>query len=272
MEQQNIEQQVTRGFTPNQPHQKVSYPFPTEIVSLPSKGLAYPEKSPLSKGEITIKLLTAKEEDILTSTNLIRKGVVIDRLLESIIVEKGVDAGDLLIGDKNAILIATRILAYGPEYDVTITDPAEKEPVDIKVDMSKLNIKEVNYDLLNRTNEYEFVLPKSGVPIKWKLLTHADELAINKDIEASEKTLKQANEVTTRLRRIIVEINGNRDLGYISNYIVNQLQAADSRALRKEIQSITPDIDLSFEYTSPFSGEKEVLKVPLGIDFFYPTE
>ena len=144
MEQQNAEQQVTRGFATSQPQQKASYPFPTEIVSLPSKGLAYPEKSPLSKGEVTIKLLTAKEEDILTSTNLIRKGVVIDRLLESIIVEKGVDAGDLLIGDKNAILIATRILAYGPEYDVTITDPAEKEPVDIKVDMSKLNIKEIN--------------------------------------------------------------------------------------------------------------------------------
>jgi len=268
--EQNIEQQVTRGL--NQPTQKVSYPFPTEEISLPSKGLCYPEGSPLSKGEVTVKLLTAKEEDILTSTNLIRKGVVIDRLLESIIVEKGVNAGDLLIGDKNAILIASRVLAYGPEYNVTVTDPQENEPVEVKVDMSKLSIKEVNIERLNRKNEYDFVLPKSGVPLKYKLLTHADELAINKDIEASEKTIKQPNEITTRLRRIIIEVNGNRDIGYISNFVINQLQAADSRALRKEIQSITPDIDLSFDYTSPFTGEKEVLKVPIGIDFFYPAD
>ena len=99
-----------------------------------------------------------------------------------------------------------------------------------------------------------------------------DELAISKDIEASEKTLKQGNEITTRLRRVIIEVEGNKDLGYISNYVINQLQAADSRALRKHIQALTPDIDLSFEYTSPFTGEKEALKVPIGLDFFYPAD
>ncbi len=270
---ENIEQQVTRGLGANPiQSQPKSYPFATEIISLPSKGLSYPESSPLSKGEITVKLLTAKEEDILTSTNLIRKGIVIDKLLESIIVQPGVDAGDLLIGDKNAILVASRVLAYGSEYDVTITDPKENEPVDVKVDMGKLSIKEIDYSRLNKENEYEYILPKSGISVKYKLLTHADELAINRDIEASEKTLKQANEITTRFRRIIKEVGGNRDVGFISNFIINQLQAADARALRKEIQSITPDIDLSFEYTSPFTGEKEVLKVPIGIDFFYPAE
>jgi hypothetical protein len=270
--EQNIEQQVTRGLGNTQQFQQKTYPFATEIISLPSKGLAYPETSPLSKGEITIKLMTAKEEDIMTSTNLIRKGLVLDKLLESIIVEPGVNVGDLLIGDKNAILVACRVLAYGPEYDVSITDPNENESVDVKVDMGKLQIKEIDYDRLNRKNEYDFVLPKTNTPIKFKLLTHADELAINKDIEASEKTLKQGNEITTRMRRIIVEVNGNRDLGYISNFVVNQLQAADSRALRNEIKSLTPDIDLSFEYESPFTGEKEVMKVPIGIDFFYPAE
>ncbi len=272
MEQQNLEQQVTRGLgTPMYQSQK-TYPFPTEIISLPSKGLCYPESSPLSKGEVTIKLMTAKEEDILTSTNLIKKGIVIDKLLESVVVESGVNLGDLLIGDKNAILISTRVLAYGPEYAVTVTDPRENEPVETKVDMSKLSIKEIDESILNRKNEYEFTLPNSGTFIKFKLLTHADELAINKDIEASEKTLKQPNEVTTRLRRIIVEVDGNRDLGYISNFVVNQLRAADSRALRKYIQEITPDIDLSFEYTSPYTGEKEALRVPIGLDFFYPAE
>ena len=272
MEQQKIEQQVTRGLGSTPIQTQKNFPFPTETISLPSKGLVYPESNPLSSGEITIKLLTAKEEDILTSTNLIRKGVVIDRLLDSIVVDSGVKPGDLVIGDKNAILVATRVLAYGPEYSVTITDPRENEPVDVVVDMSKLKIKEVNEELLNRQNEYEFMLPKGQTPIKFKLLTHADELAINKDIEASEKTLKQGNEVTTRLRRIIIEVNGNRDIGYISNYVVNQLQAADSRALRKYIQTLTPDVDLTFEYKSPFTGETEALRIPMGLDFFYPAD
>jgi hypothetical protein len=273
---ENIEQQVTRGLgaQAQQQYQQVrkDYPFPTEVISLPSKGLTYPEGNPLSKGELTIKLMTAKEEDILTSTNLLRKGIVLDKLLESIVVEPGVHINDLLIGDKNAILISSRILAYGPEYNVTITDPNENEPVDVVVDMTKLKIKEIDESQLNRNNEYEFTLPKTGMNIKFKLLSHMDELAIQKDIEASEKALKQGNEITTRLRRVIIEVEGNKDLGYISNYVINQLQAADSRALRKHIQALTPDIDLSFEYTSPFTGEKEALKVPIGLDFFYPTD
>jgi hypothetical protein len=272
MEQQNVEQQVTRGLGGFQQQGQKSYPFPTEVISLPSKGLCYPETSPLSKGEITIKLMTAREEDILTSTNLLRKGIVLDKLLESIIVESGVNIGDLLIGDKNAILISSRILAYGPEYSVTINDPNENESVDVKVDMSKLKIKEIDESLLSRTNEYEYVLPKTGVPVKFKLLTHFDELAIQKDIDASEKALKQSNEITTRLRRVLTEVSGNRDLGYISNFVINQLQAADSRSLRKYIQTLTPDIDLSFDYTSPFTGETEALKVPIGLDFFYPAD
>ena len=271
--EQNIEQQVTRGLsTPTQQTQKKSYPFPTEVISLASKGLVYPETHPLASGEITIKLLTAKEEDILTSTNLIRKGIVLDKLLESIIVDNNIKIDDLVIGDKNAILVASRVLAYGPEYDVVINDPIENEPVNVKVDISKLSIKEVNESILNRNNEYDFLLPKTKVAIKFKLLTHADEMAIQKDTEASEKISKQPNEITSRYRRIIIEVDGNRDLGYISNFVMNQLQAADSKALRKYINEITPDVDFTFEYVSPFTGEKEALKVPIGVDFFYPAD
>jgi hypothetical protein len=274
--EQNIEQQVTRGLgaqaQPQVQQTRRDYPFPTEVISLPSKGLIYPEGHPLATGEITIKLLTAKEEDILTSTNLIRKGLVLDKLLESILVEPGVKIDDLFIGDKNAILIASRILAYGPEYDVTVTDPKENEAVDVKVDMTKLGLKEVDETLLNRTNEYDFTLPKSGTKIKFKLLTHADENMIQKDVDASEKTLKQPNEVTARLRRTIIEVEGNRDLGTVSNFVMNRLESKDARALRKYITQVTPDIDFTFEYTSPFTGEKEALKVPIGVDFFYPAD
>jgi hypothetical protein len=268
--EENIEQQVTRGLA--QPKGPTNFPFPTEIISLPSKGLCYPESSPLSSGEITIKLMTAKEEDILTSTNLIRKGMHLDKLLESVVVEPGVDIKDLLIGDKNAILVTSRILAFGPEYDVTITDPSEKEPVEVKVDLSKINIKEVDESKLNRKNEYDLSLPVSKAQIKFKLLTHGDELAINKDIEASEKTLKQSNEITARYRRIIVEVDGNRDFGYISNFVTNRLLAGDSKAIRKYMAAMTPDLDLTFNYVSPFTGEEEALRIPFGVDFFYPSE
>jgi hypothetical protein len=267
--EQNFEQQVTRGLG-NQQTQK-SYPFPTEVISLPSKGLTYPESHPLSKGEITIKLMTAKEEDILTSTNLIRKGIHLDKLLESVVVEPGVKIDDLLIGDKNAILISSRMLAFGPEYTVSVTDTDSGEPIDVTIDLANIKIKEVNESLLNRQNEYDFTLPISKTPIKFKLLTHGDEISINKDIEASEKTLKQGNEITARYRRIIVEVDGVRDLGTISNFVSNRLLAGDSKALRKHIASITPDLDLTFEYENS-GGEKEALRIPFGVDFFYPTE
>jgi len=268
--EENIEQQVTRGLG-MQTAQR-TYPFPTEVISLPSKGLCYPESSPLAKGEITIKLMTAKEEDILTSSNLIKKGIHLDKLLESVVVEPGVNIGELLIGDKNAILISSRILAFGPEYSVTVTDPETGAPTETTVDLSKIKIKEIDESLFNRKNEYDFTLPISKSQIKFKLLTHNDELAINKDIEASEKTLKQGNEITARYRRIIVEVDGNRDLGSISNFVSNRLLAGDSKALRKHISSITPDLDLTFEYESPLTGEKEALRIPFGVDFFYPAD
>jgi hypothetical protein len=270
MEEQ-LEQQVTRGLgTPHTTTQK-NFPFATEVISLPSKGLPYPEHSPLAKGEITLKLMTAKEEDILTSTNLIRKGIHLDKLLESIVVEPGVNINDLLIGDKNAILIITRMLAFGPEYEVTVTDSESDEDVIIKVDLSKLKTKEIDYSLLNRNNEYDYTLPKSKTQIKFKLLNHGDELAIQKDVEASEKILKQGNEITTRFRRIITEIEGNRDLGYISNFVSNRLLAMDSKALRKHIIELTPDLDLNMEYENSI-GETEALRIPFGVDFFYPAE
>jgi hypothetical protein len=274
MEEQHVEQQVSRGLgkTQTQPRPKKDFPFPTEVISLPSKGLCYAESNPLSSGEVTIKLMTAKEEDILTSTNLIKKGIQLDKLLESIIVEPGVNPNDLVIGDKNAILVTTRILAFGPTYTVSINDPDEGEPVQVDVDLSKIKIKEIDDSLINRDNEYPFTLPQSGIPVKFKLLTHGDEMAINRDIEASQKLTKQGNEITTRYRRILVEVNGNRDFGYISNFVVNQLRAADSKALRKYMSEITPDLDLTFDYVSPYTGETEALKIPFGINFFYPTD
>lgn len=270
--EQNLDPQFSRGLGPQPTQQQKSFPFSTEIISLPSKGLCYPESSPLSKGEVTIKLMTAKEEDILTSTNLIRKNIHIDKLLESIVVEPGVKPEDLLLGDKNAILVASRILAFGADYPIVIRDRYTGEDIEIKIDLSKIEIKEIDDSYLNRTNEYDFILPQTKTPIKFKLLTHGDEIAITKDIEAMGKVSQSSSEITARYRRIIVEVNGSRDMSVIADFVTNKLLAKDSRELRKYITDITPDLDFTFKYTYPSTGETEALAIPFGVDFFYPTE
>ena len=158
-------------------------------------------------------------------------------------------------------------MGYGSEYSFDYLGEA------YNVDLSQLENKPLKEELFKgRTNEFEFSLPVSKAQIKFKLLTHGDELAINKDIEASEKTLKQSNEITARYRRIIVEVDGNRDFGYISNFVTNRLLAGDSKALRKYMSAMTPDLDLTFNYVSPFTGEEEALRIPFGVDFFYPAD
>ena len=135
--------------------------FPTEIVELPSKGHFYINGHPLSSGKVEIKYMTAKEEDILTSENLIRQGTVIDKLLESLIVDKSIKVDDLLTGDKNALMVASRILAYGKDYDF------EYNGVEQKVDLTTLDNKKVDYSNFPKgVNEFEFKLPNSKSVVK----------------------------------------------------------------------------------------------------------
>ena len=145
-----------------------NFEFPTEVITLPSKGLIYPETNPLSKGSVEIKYMTAREEDILASQNLIKKGVVLDKLFESVVVSEGVSVGDISVGDKNAILLATRILGYGADYNVEVVDPFSGETQKVVIDLSQIQTKEVDDTLLNRENRYEFVLPISKKKIKFK--------------------------------------------------------------------------------------------------------
>ena len=251
------------------------YDFPTEVIDLPSKGKPYPESSPLSKGSVEIKYMTAKEEDILASQNLIRRGVVLDKLFESVVVDEGIDIGDIFIGDKNAILLATRMLGYGKDYQVEMTDPSSGEKQKVNIDLSKVQVKEVVEDTLNSENRYEFDLPLGKKKIIFRLLTHKDEIDINAEIQALNRLTKGdvvSQDVTTRLRYMIQDVGGNEDRAYINNFVKNSLLARDSRALRKYIQEFTPDLDLTFNFVSDVTGEQEALDIPFGIGFFYPSE
>ena len=149
--------------------------FPTEVVELPSKGYFYPKDNPLASGKVEMKYMTAKEEDILTSPNLLKQGIAIDKLLESLIVDKNININDLLIGDKNALIVAARILAYGKEYEFVTFDDSGEE-VNATVDLTTLNDKEIDFDKLPQgINEFPFELPNSKRAIILRFLTHKDE-------------------------------------------------------------------------------------------------
>jgi hypothetical protein len=244
--------------------------IPTEEVSLPSKGLLYSKESPLSSGKIEMKYMTAREEDILTNTNFIKNGTVIDKLLQSLIVTP-INYDDLLIGDKNAILIAARILAYGSAYSFEYFDSETDTKETINIDLNDLKNKEVDYSLYSNKNEFTFVLPNSKNTVTFKLLTVGDEKAI----EAEAKGLKKANiavgEVTSRLKHQILSVNGNYEAKDVRDFVDNYLIAKDSNPLRSYITSISPDIDLTINFTLS-SGKEITQSLPLTAEFFFSRD
>ena len=246
--------------------------YPTEVITLPSEGKCYPSDNPLSTGQLEIKYMTAKEEEILASQNLIKKGVVLDKLFESIIVDKNVNPDDIILGDKNAIMLATRILGYGPEYIVEIED-SEGIRSKFSVDLSKVQTKDIDMSLLNANNEYEFETPIGKNKLVFKLLTHGDEKAIDGDIKALNKLNRESSsELTTRYRYIIKSVDGKDDTKSIVDFINNRFLARDTKAFREHLKKIQPDVKMEFEYTDPASGEKEVRSIPMGVGFFWPSE
>ena len=250
------------------------YGFPTEVLSLPSNGLIYSEDSPLRSGNVDVKYMTAKEEDILTSQNLISQGVVIERLLESVIATPGVKLDDLLIGDKNALMIGTRVLGYGKDYDVMITDPTTGESVETTIDLTKLDNKEIDESLIKDGNNFEYELPNSKRVVSFKLLTHKDEKQIDeilKSLEKAEKLTGVSTELTTRLKYQIQSVDGNTEQKTIDNFVDNEFLALDAREYRKYVSSITPDIDMSFDYVTEGTGKVIKVDVPLGLEFFWPA-
>jgi hypothetical protein len=242
----------------------MGYQFPTEMVTLPSKGLLYPEGNPLKKGEVEMKYMTAREEDILTNQNLIENGTVIDKLLQSLIITP-INYNDLLVGDKNAILIAARILGYGSDYAF------EYKGERFNIDLTKIDDKSLNESLISEgKNEFNFELPSSKINITFKLLTHGDEVSIANEIKGLKKINKNSTtDISTRMKYIITSINGDYEKKTIREFVDTKLLARDSRALRKYIAEVQPDVDLSHEYEDN-KGNLVKIPIPIGINFFWP--
>jgi hypothetical protein len=236
--------------------------FPTEMVELPSKGVLYPKDSPLASGQVEMKYMTAREEDILTNQNYIQNGTVVDKLLQALIVTP-INYGDLLVGDKNAILIASRILGYGKDYEF------EYQGVKQVVDLSEVKHKEVDNSLFKTgENKFSYKMPSTGTVITFKLLTHADELAIDQEVKGLKRLNKDSSaELSTRLKRLITSVEGDSETKTIRDFVDNYLLARDSRAFREYIKSIQPDVDLKFY---PENGPDGGVDIPIGVTFLWP--
>ena len=241
-----------------------NFTLPTEQVDLPSKGLLYPKDSPLASGTIEMKYMTAKEEDILTNQNYIQKGIVVDKLLESLIVTK-VNYKDLLIGDKDALLIASRILGYGKDYNFTYAGE------DINVDLTTLKNKELDSTLIkDGKNEFTFDLPHTDNIITFRLLTQKNEKEIQREIDGLKKITPSATkDLSTRMKHMITSINGVTENSAVRDFVDNGFLAKDARAFREYYGKIVPGINttISHEFAD---GVEEDLVIPINANFLWP--
>lgn len=245
--------------------------FPTEFIDLPSQGYFYPTSSPLSSGRIELKYMTAKEEDILTSQNLIKRGIVLDELLKALIVTPDVKLDDILIGDKNAIFIASRRLAYGDNYPASITCPKCREENKVTINLGDIKPKEFNFAQYTK-GENRFTFTTSfNKTIVYKLLTNKDESDIDAELKGLAKLNKNASpELTTRLKYMIVSVDGNEDRGIVKKFVDN-MPAKESVVFRKYVKDNMPDMDMTFDFNCTACGHNERMALPLGVDFFWPS-
>jgi hypothetical protein len=226
--------------------------------------------------------MTAREEDILTTQSYIKDGSVLDRLFQALIISNGdglpIKYIDLVTGDKNAIMIASRILGYGKDYEVEITDPTTSNITQKDtIDLTQFENKE--YDGSGQTelnkNEYEFELPRSKRTVTFQALTESKERKIKHQLEESKKARKKlkdetSKDLTTRLKNMILSVDGEYDQKIITNFVDNELFAVDSKALRTHISEVTPDIDLTWEFVSDETGERRNMLLPMEAGFFWP--
>ena len=251
-----------------------SFVVPTEFVELPSGGKFYPEGHPLHGEEsIEIRQMTAKEEDILTSRTLLKKGVALDRVIENLIVNKRIDPDSLLVGDRNAIIIATRVSGYGNMYETKVTCPSCAESQQYNFNLNEANIYDgqdlEKLDVIdNKDGTFNIVLPKTGLTVTFKLLCGKDEKTLMSGIQSDRKR-KNERTVTRQLVNTIVAVNGDSSADAI-NYLIENIPSMDSRHIRLSYRLAAPNIDLTQYFECSECEYTQDMEVPLTADFFWP--
>lgn len=251
---------------------ETSYVPPAAAVPLPSQGKFYPQGHPFhGKDLVEIKAMTATEEDILTSRGLLKTGKVLDALIRSCLIDKSVDIGSLLVGDKNAILVAIRITGYGQLYTASVECPVCGETSQHTFDLAKLPIRQLTEQPVEPgVNEFSCDLPVMRARVKFKLLTGNDEKELASTLEKMRKLGGAENLVTTRIMHQVTSIGGETDRQKLAN-IIRHMPAADSRVLRKKMDEVAPTVDLRQQFTCQSCNEESEVDVPMGAEFFWPS-
>ena len=246
---------------------------PVESVPLPSKGVIYSPDSLLYNTEtLQIKAMTAKEEDILTSQAFIKENTVVEKLINSCLVEKSIDVNELINGDRNALMVSIRITGYGTDYKVSHSCVSCGTSNAVDVDLSQLSIKRLKEPPVEAgLNLFEYTLPVTKKSVNYKFLTGHDQ----KEIATIEKRLQKAgmvqnNSVTSFLENTIVSIDGITDKNKIKHFIAN-MPALDSRKLRRHIKQTEPGIDMSWQYCCKNCGHDNDINLPITSEFFWPS-
>jgi hypothetical protein len=244
--------------------------FPTLLVSLPSKGLLYPESNYLSKGVVEMKYMTAKEEDILTTESYIKQGVVLDKLFQSMIVSI-IDYDSMLVCDKDAIMVAARIYGYGERYKTKVETPSGNT-IEVDIDLNDIKHKEFNPDNIEGFENYRnrFIYKTmTGDIIEFKLLDNKDAKIIEEKLKKYKKPNSRDTQLTSRLCQMITSINDNSDPNFIRLFVEN-MRAVDSRSFRQYIDEVSPGVDLSIELVDEATGEPFLGKISFKLDLFWP--
>lgn len=248
------------------------FEIPVEAVPLPSRGVVYPPDSPLHNQEtVEVRAMTAREEDILTSRALIKKGTVITELIKSCLVDKRIDVSKMLSGDRNALMVALRITGYGADYNVEVDCPACSTKSKQTFNLSELELQPLELEPVQLgANLFEVQLPVTKKTVRFKFLTGADEEEILVIQERKKKAGAMAdNLVTTRLQFSIVEVDGKSEKNLINSFI-RSLPARDSLHLRQIIDKSEPGIDMKSYMDCPSCSESSEVRIPLGPSFFWP--
>ena len=246
------------------------FTIPFDVIPLPSKGLLYTD-GPLAGAEfVECHYLTAIQEDILTSPNLIQSGKMLDVLLNSVLKDKKIDPSKLLLGDRNAIIIWLRSTGYGSEYPVGLTCSSCGKEWENEFDLGKLEIKELEL-IPDSEGLFSLELPRSKAKIKFKFMTAADEVSVLKKVEAIQK--KQGspidNTMSLKMTASIVEVNGNRDSLTIKRF-VETLPVKDARLFRDYVTHNEPGVIMKQECECPSCGNTSVEDIPIRGNFFWP--
>ena len=259
------------GNMTNSQEQPFSFVVPTEFVELPSKGKFYPPGHPLhNQPTIEIKQMTAKEEDILTSRSLLKQGVAIDRVIQSIIIDRSIDATSLLVGDKNALIIASRVSGYGNIYTTAVTCPACGTQQDYSFDLNIANITNGDYNENvhdNNDGTFNVTLPMSSLNVRFKLLNGYDEKRISNN--ATTKGNRPDNMISTQIRAMLVSVNDNTEPEAL-NYVSQNLPSRDSVFLRNAYKDVAPNINIDQHFECGECEHSQTMEVPLTADFFWP--